>query len=259
MLLHRDAQRPARDREPQIAVRRPEALPALGHVGGPGRGAHEDQVAQAVLLEQVACECRRGRLVVDGDRGETRRRAATQHHDGHRPGELGECPVGDGAAKDGDAVDPVRHLEHLLVGVAAQVGADDVHAGAGLHGLGLEALDELGVVRAGQAREHQPEGTVAALGERSAEVAGPVAVGVDGLEHPAPGVRRHLADAARHPGDRGDGDTGELGDLPDGLAVVAHGSTSALRVADTCCFRVSVTGYSTIKELCPTNPGVETH
>ena len=53
VLLHRDAKRPARDRNPQIAVRRPEALPAFGHVRRPGRIANEDQFAQAVHLEEV--------------------------------------------------------------------------------------------------------------------------------------------------------------------------------------------------------------
>ena len=167
-----------------------------------------------------------GRLVVDGDRGDARGRGATQHHDGHRLGELAERAVGHAAAEDRDAVDPAGHLDDLLVGVAAQMGADDVHARAGLHGLGLEALDELGVVGPGQAREHQAQGTVALFGERTTEVARPVAVGLDGLQHPPPRVRGHLADAPGHPGDRRDGDAGELGDLPDGLALVGHRSTS---------------------------------
>ena len=51
-------------------------------------------------------------------------------------------------------------------------------------------------------------------------------MGLDGVQHPLAHLRGHLADAAGDPGDGRDGHARELGDLPDGLALVGHRSTS---------------------------------
>ena len=67
----------------------------------------------------------------------------------------------------------------------------------------LEALDQLGEVGAGQAGKDQAEGAVPALGERAAEVAGPVAVLLDDLSTRLRSLRVDLAGAARDAGDSG--------------------------------------------------------
>ena len=221
-LLERDARGLGR-RQARGLVGSDEAVVPVADVGSDVGVADEEQPA-APVLEEVAHELLGAvhvlgadgldpGVLVPGD--EHHRLAAVQRHDNAVRDRRG--------AQHRQSVDAGGQLPYCPGKVLLALRQEQDDALAVLGGAGLEAEQELGVVRPGELGQDESVGLVVAHGQAAGGAEGHVVQLLDSRQDLLASAVGDRGRALQHPGDGGDGDAGELGDgvdrrpVPSGL------------------------------------------